>query len=107
MEFIRSIGCKHNQGNPGMVRLKHGGVQIRHRAARRRDHRGSTTGFEADAQRDKGSYTFIHTNVHGDQTALFKFEGRKSQCLRARPGGDNDISQSACSEAGKKPERKR
>ena len=97
--FRWPVGGEQDERNPRVVRLEHGGVQVRDRGSRRAGDGDRHPRLDRETQGEKTRVTFVNAHVQANASGRFQMYGRKRECLRARPWADDDIAHAELREA--------
>ena len=88
-ELHRAVGGAHDEGHAGVVRLEHGGVQVRDGGARRgHDHR-RTAGLDGRAERQEARAPLVDAHVQADRADAFELRRGEGERLGTRAGRPN------------------
>ncbi len=82
-ELVRTVGAEHDHRYTGVVRLEHGGVQVRDGGARGRHDRGGPAALDGEPEGEEPGGALVEPDVHRDPAGPFEGDGGEGEGLRA------------------------
>jgi hypothetical protein len=96
----RAIGGEEDERHTRVMRLQHGGQEVGHGRPGRAYDGGRNTGLTPDAQRGEARDAFVDADVQPHDPRPLQVGGDERERLRAGPGADDQVPDSARDETG-------
>ena len=91
-----AVGGEHDEGHAAVVRLHHSGEQVAHGRARGGHDCHGQAGLARDSERGEGRGSLVESNGQGQDAATIELSGCQGERLRARAGGEHDVTKPSC-----------
>ena len=94
----RPVGREHDERHARVVRLEHGGVQVRDGGARRRHDDRRMPRLDREAQREESRTALVDAHVQAKESGAFELGRGEREGLRPRARGDDDVAHAGAHE---------